>query len=260
MNRFMRAAVFAAGFAAASAVAIPLLARAALAGEPSPSLQSFGVAKALSAYELSAPGMTNGGLESSFANSFNGNAVFASSTLLSSNLALDAGRGLDIGARFLNTGDSPFLSSASSPYLALANGGRYTGLTFVPADNLRLRAGVSVSSERLDQFSFGSTLPSGPLGLTYDASQSESLLGGLSWDVTSALGLDITGVSSQRSGVPLGFGDDAAIAPKASTQALSVDAHMDIGQGWVTTASFSDSLTQLDQRETTGAGALHEQS
>ena len=260
MNRFMRAAVFAAGFAAASAVAIPLLARAALAGEPSPSLQSFGVAKAPSAYELSAPGMTDGGLESSFANSFYGNAVFASSTLLSSNLALDAGRGLDIGARFLNTGGSPFLSSASSPYLALANGGRYTGLTFVPADNLRLRAGVSVSSERLDQFSFGSTLPSGPLGLTYDASQSESLLGGLSWDVTSALGLDVTGVSSQRSGVPLGFGDDAAIAPKASTQALSVDAHMDIGQGWVTTASFSDSLTQLDQRETTGAGALHEQS
>jgi hypothetical protein len=256
MNRFMRAAVFAAGFAAASAVVMPLLARAALAGEPSPSLQSFGAAKAVSAYELSAPGMTNGGLENSFA--FTGNSVFASSTLLSSNLALDSGRGVDIGARFLNFGGSPFLSAASSPYLSLANGGRYTGLTFVPAANLRLRAGVSVSSERLDQFSFGSALPSGPLGLTYDASQSESLLGGLSWDVTNALGLDVTGVSSERSGVPLGFGNDTAIAPKASTQALSVDAHMDIGQGWVTTASFSDSLTQLDQRET--PGTLHEQS
>ena len=49
--------------------------------------------------------------------------------------------------------------------------------------------------------------------------------------------------------MPLGFGNATAIAPKASTQALSVDAHMDIGQGWVTTASFNDSLEQLDQRD-----------
>ena len=80
--------------------------------------------------------------------------VFASSTLLSSNLALDAGRGLDIGARFLSTGGSPFLSAASAPYLALANGGRYTGLTFVPADNLRLRAGVSVSQRKAGSIQF----------------------------------------------------------------------------------------------------------
>ena len=100
-------------------------------------------------------------------------------------------------------------------------------------------------------------MPSGPLGLTYDASQSESLLGGFSWDVSNALGLDVTGVNSQRSGVPLGFGNDAAIAPKASTQALSVDAHMDIGQGWVTTASFSDSLTQLDQRDNRRAPCMN---
>jgi len=97
-------------------------------GEPSPSLQSFGAAKAVSAYELSAPGMTNGGLENSF--TFTGNSVFASSALLSSNLALDSGRGLDIGARFLNYGGSPFLSAASSPYLSLANGGRYNRFDF----------------------------------------------------------------------------------------------------------------------------------
>ena len=42
----------------------------------------------------------------------------------------------------------------------------------------------------------------GNAALAYDAAQTRSLLGGLSWDVTGAVGLDITGISSDRSGVP----------------------------------------------------------
>jgi hypothetical protein len=270
MNRSKRAAVFAAGLVAASAVALPLLARGALAADLPPSLQSFGAAKALSAYELSAPGMTDGGLQNSLMGPLSGsglalgtgNPTFAASTLLSSNLALDSGRGLDVASRFLayDGGMQPFLSAVSAPYLSLANGGRYTGFTFVPAQNVRLRAGVAINSERLDRFSFDSTVPTGPLALSYDASQSKSLLGGLSWDVSTALGLDVTAITSQRSGVPLGFDNAAGISPKAATQALGVSAHMDIGQGWVTTASFGEDLTQLDQRDTAGATNLHEQS
>jgi hypothetical protein len=268
MNRSKRAAVFAAGFAAASVVAMPLLARAALAADLSPSLQSFGQTKAFSAYALSAPGMT--GLENGFADSLtgsgpvlsNGYPTFAASSLLSPNLALDSGSGLDAATRFLAYDGAlqPFLSPVSAPYLSLANGGHYGGFTFVPAANLRLRAGIAINSERLDRFSFDAAQPTGPLALTYDASQSKSLLGGLSWDVSSALGVDVTGITSQRSGVPLGFDNAAAIAPKASTQALGVAAHMNIGQGWVTTASFSEDLTQLDQRDTPGPASLHEQS
>ena len=107
MNRFGRTAVFAAGVAAVFAAATPLLVRAAFAADQSPSLQSFGAAKALSAYELSAPGMTDGGLQSSLANSLSdsglalgtGNPVFAASTLLSSNLALDSGHGVGVAQR-----------------------------------------------------------------------------------------------------------------------------------------------------------------
>jgi hypothetical protein len=270
MNGFKRTAVFAAGFAVASAVAILLLARGASAEDLSPSLQSFGAAKALSAYEISAPGMTDGGLENSLSTSFgsrslalsNGNPTFAASTLLASNMALDSGRGVDVAARFLaySDGVEPFLLPVTAPYLALADGGRYGGFTFMPAGNLRLRAGIAINSERLDQFRFDAVLPGGPLALTYDASESKSLLGGLSWDVSSALGLDVTAITSQRSGVPLGFDNVAAIAPKADTQALGLSAHMDIGQGWVTTASFSEDLTQLDQRDVAGPANLHEQS
>jgi hypothetical protein len=263
MNGFRRAAMLAAGFAAVSAVAMPLFARTALAAEPLPSLQSFGQAKMLSAYELSATGMTDGGLQNGLVPPLtvsglafgNADPAFAASTLLSPN-------GVDVASHFLSYDGmlQPFLSPVSAPYLSLANGGRYGGFTFVPAANLRLRAGVVVNSERLDHFSFDAAQPTGPLALTYDASQSKSLLGGLSWDVSSALGVDVTGISSQRSGVPFGFDNAAAIAPKASTQALGVAAHMEIGQGWVTTAAFSDSLTQLDQRDGAGPAALHEQS
>ncbi|HEY0266551.1 MAG TPA: hypothetical protein VGC16_07350, partial [Rhizomicrobium sp.] len=134
----------------------------------------------------------------------------------------------------------------------------YTGVTFVPAANLRVRLGASVNSERLDRFSFDSAAPTGNLALVYDASETRSLLGGLSWDVTSALGLDVTGISAQRSGVPLGLTGN--IAPKASTNAFGVAAHMNIGEGWVTTASFSEGMTQLDQRGSAAAANLREQS
>jgi hypothetical protein len=267
MKGFKRTAVFAAGFAAASAVALLVLAPAALAADANPSLQSFGAAKALSAYELFAPGMTGGGLESSLAPLGNfglslGSPSFASSTLLTPNLALDSGRGLDMASRFIgyHSAVDPFLSAVNAPYLALADGSRYSGITFAPTANLRLRAGAAVSSERLDQFSLDSAAPTGPLALTYDASQSQSLLGGLSYDVSSALGVDVTAIASERSGVPLDTINAASIAPKAATQALGVSGHMDMGNGWITTASFSEGMTQLDQRDASPSTTLHEQS
>ncbi|MBW8707989.1 MAG: hypothetical protein JF627_01730 [Alphaproteobacteria bacterium] len=264
MGNFKHAAVLAAGLAAMCAAA-PVLALA-----PSPSLQSFGASRALSAYELSAPGLSGGAVQTTVAASLPPSALtaagassFATSALLAPNLALDTGAGLDIAARFTNYGSaaSPFLSSLSAPYLALANGGNYAGVTFVPYDNLRLRAGIAGSNERLDRFRFDTSAPTGPLALTYDASQSQSLLGGLSLDLSSVLGLDVTAIASQRSGLPLGLANPN-ISPRVSTGALSVSAHADVGKGWVTTASFSEGMTQLDPRGkfAGSGGTLHEQS
>ena len=264
MGIFRHAAVLAAGLAAMCAAA------PAHAAAPSPSLQSFGAARALSAYELSAPGLSGGAVQPIVAASLSGSSLtlpaapsFATSALLAPNLALDSGAGLDIAARFTNYGAaaSPFLSAVNVPYLALANGGRYSGVTFVPSDNLRLRAGIAINDERLDRFRFDAGAPTGPLALTYDASQSQSLLGGLSLDVTSALGLDINAIATQRSGLPLGL-TNPNISPRASTAALSVSAHADMGKGWVTTASFSEGMTQLNPRGgfAGSGGTLHEQS
>lgn len=267
MTKFTRAAVIAAGFAALSAAGS--LARA----DVSPSLTSFGASKAISSYELSASGVTGYALQPVVAASLDGSGArlesiaygvtlssFATSTVLTPNLALDSGYGLDIAARFsdYDGAASPFLTPVNAPYLGLANGGRYAGVTFVPASNLRVRLGSSINSERLDSFHFDPTASNGNLALTYDSSQTRSLLGGVSWDISAALGLDVTGISASRSGVPLGF--DAGIAPRATTNAIGVSAHMNIGAGWVTTASFSDGMTQLDQRGGLGPTTLNEQS
>ena len=264
MGYFRHAAVLAAGLAALFVAAAPVR-----AADRSPSLQSFGASRAISAYELSAPALSGGDVQTTVAASLLGSNLviaapspLASSAMLAPNLALDFGNGLDIASRFTNYGSavSPFMSAVTAPYLSLANGGRYTGVTFAPADNLRMRFGAAIDSDRLDRFHFGPGAPAGPLALTYDASQSRSLLGGLSFDITSALGLDVTAIASDRSGIPLGFSRSSGISPRSSTAALGVAAHMDIGTGWVTTASFSEGMTQFDPRGTFAGGALHEQS
>ncbi|MBN9590001.1 MAG: hypothetical protein BGN85_02715 [Alphaproteobacteria bacterium 64-11] len=258
-----RAAIFAAGLVAAYAAGVP-----ARADSLSPTLRSFGEAKAISAYELSATGVAGFSLQPEVTASFGNSAArlagaaygmplplghpsFATSTALTSNLALDAGRGVDVARRFTSSDGtrSPFLSPVESPFLGLANGGRYAGVTFLPNAMLRVRLGTSLNSERLDQFAFDPYSAGTPmLGLLYDPSQTQSLLAGLSWDISGTSGIDMNAISASRSGVPLGIAQAASIAPKASTRAVSVSARLGLGSGWVTTASFSEGLSQLDLR------------
>jgi len=269
MGSFKHTAVFAAGLAVLCVAAAPVL-----AADRTLTLQSFGASRTISAYELSAAGLSGGAVQTTVIASLSGTnpalagladaSSLSSNILLSPSLALDFGKGLDIAARFSSYDGggaaSPFLSAVTAPYTALADGGRYTGVTFVPADNLRIRLGAAFSDERLDRFQFDSGAPSGPLALTYDASQSRSLLGGLSFDLSSAFGVDVTGIASQRSGIPLGFTRDNGLTPKSTTAALDISAHMDFGRGWVTTASFSEGMTQLDPQSAFAGGTLREQS
>ena len=145
--------------------------------------------------------------------------------------------------------DLALLSPVDAPFLGLANGGRYAGVTFLPNTALRVRLGASLNSERLDQFAFDPYSAGTPmLGLLYDPSQTQSLLAGLSWDISGATGIDVNAIDASRSGVPLGVAQPAAVAPRAATRAVSVSARLGLGSGWVTTASFSEGLSQLDLR------------
>lgn len=268
MKKSVRTAVWAVGVAIVSAVAMPALARAE---DLTPGLRSFAEAETASAYELSPASVAGFSLRSETTASLTGvssqplavrNAAFVVSTPLSPTLSLDAGRKLDVATRFANYDGEPepFLSPVKAPYLALANGGRYTGVTFAPAPNFRMRLGASINSERLDSFNFDPIAPWGPLALSYDASQSRSIMGGVSWDITSAIGFDFTAISSERSGVPLGFANASSISPRARTDAFSIAAHAEMGSGWVTTAAFSEGMTQLDRKGVAGVSMVREQS
>src|SRR5260370_33617617 len=124
MGYFTPAAVLAAGFAPVVA------ARRVLAADGLPSLQSFGASRVISAYELSAPGLSGGAVEPAGTEALGSNLTlagpsassFASSAVLAPNLALAFGKSVDIAARFTNYNGtvSPFLSSLNTPYLALA--------------------------------------------------------------------------------------------------------------------------------------------
>jgi hypothetical protein len=259
MNLWLRNAGLAAGFAAAFAAA-PVRADAPA------TVHSFAAAPP-SAYEFSASGATGFSLPAvSFDNAspllravYGTRAPgFAVSTLLSSNLALDAGRNLDIASRFDSYGNtpSPFLSAITAPYLGLANGGRYIGFTYAPTSNLQLRLGTALNIGWLDGLSVDPFAASGALPLGYHSNLTQSVLAGLSWDFSDFAGLGVTAISSSRSGVPLGF--EAGLADKASTEAIGMSAHLGLGSGWVTKLAYSQSLSQLDLRS--GQTASAEQS
>jgi hypothetical protein len=254
MNHLLRRAVVAAGFTAFAV--LPVCAATSAAS----SAASF-ASQSPSTYELSAAaGFSLPSLSSPLLRSSYGIAApsFASSTLLSPNFSLDAGRNLDIAARFDNYdgGPSPLLSAVTAPYLGLANGGRYVGFTYAPSSELRLRLGSSFNSDGIDNLSVDPFSANGDLPLSYHASITQSLVAAASWDFSAATGFDVTAISSSRSGAPLGF--DTNLPDRSSTNAIGVAAHVGLGGGWVTKLAYSEGLSQLDLRS--GQASSEEQS
>jgi hypothetical protein len=233
------------------------------------SLTSFGAPQTLSSYSSSAAGLVLGPAQTYSGNIFAGGVVelpviyggavqpqsFAASAAININLALDTGYNLDLTQRFDNYGArmSPLFDQAG--FLGLANGGHYAGLTYEPAPDLRLRLGVQYKSNRLDGFAFEPALALQGVPLAYDSGQQHSLVAGLSWDFADWAGLDLSGIVNTQQGQPVGAGLYTGLTPEttATTNALNVSAHVDFGGGWVTTAAFSNGLTQLDQNAAASA-------
>ena len=226
------------------------------------SLTSFGAAQAISSYQMSAAAL---GPQATIShNPFASESVvlpvafggavlpqsFAASTALNIHLALDAGYNLDLTQHFDNYDalQSPLFDQAS--YLGLANGGHYAGVTYLPASNVRMRLGVQFKSDRLDSFTFDPTLGMTNLPAAFDNGAQRSLLAGTSWDFAGWGGLDLDGIINQQIGRPVGANPiaDLSSTGTAQTSALNVSAHMNFAGGWVTTAAFSEGLTQLDQK------------
>jgi hypothetical protein len=253
MNRFFKAALAAAGLVAfagpAGAVEVHL----------PPSLTSFGAAgnvSVVSATTLSGTALSGPAsrlshdllaadpitLRSSFGTA-TAPSNFAASMALSEHLALDTGYNVDLTQRFENYDgvQSPLVSDAG--FAILASGGHYLGATYMPAPGLHVRLGATQWNDRSDRLALEPAATGLPLA--FDRGASQSLLAGVSWEASSWADFGVTAIRN----VQQGFGAISSLAQdKVDTQALDIAAHLKLGNGWVTTASYSQGLSQLDQR------------
>jgi hypothetical protein len=181
---------------------------------------------------------------------------FAASVALSDNFAVDAGHNVDLAQRFDNYDgvQSPLISNPG--FLGLASGGHYLGATYMPTSGLHVRLGVAQWNDRLDGLALEPVATGLPLA--YDQGLSQSLLAGVSWDMNSWADLGISAIDNVQQGFETG--SSLTSGDKVNTQALDMTAHLKFGNGWVTTASYSQGFSQLNQRSQMPALDTHSYS
>ncbi|MBL6854464.1 MAG: hypothetical protein ISS15_02280 [Alphaproteobacteria bacterium] len=148
-----------------------------------------------------------------------------------------------------HTFDGLFLSSASAamPYMSLADGGNLFGVAAAVADDLHVKLAVGnlegATTASSDAYTALARLGGEPS--PYAPRTSNSLLAGVNW---SFAGWGDLGVMASQSDERNGLLGQAAPGTNASTSALGVSARLHFGNGWVTTATYSEGVTQLDLR------------
>jgi hypothetical protein len=154
-----------------------------------------------------------------------------------------------IDASNAHTFDGLFLSSASTsmPYMSLADGGNFFGVAAAVADDLHVRLAVAdlqgATAYAPDAFTAIAHLGGTPA--PYAPRTANSLLAGVTWNLASWSDLGLVATqTSERDGI-LG---QPAPGSNANTSALGVAARFHFGNGWVTTATYSEGVTNLDLR------------
>jgi hypothetical protein len=189
-------------------------------------------------------------------------------------VALNAGYNLDLAGRFngydlqaSSAYDGLFLSGSAlnSPYTSFTSGGSFIGTTVALAPDLHFQAGGSMLSPyrgefQVPVFSYLAQIE-GPQ-LQFDQRTAQSAMAGVDWDFASWGGLGVTASNTtEQHGVLGGVTSGAlAMADSANTSALGASARVGFGDGWVTTVSYSQGVTQLDLKSNsllTDADLLH---
>jgi hypothetical protein len=174
------------------------------------------------------------------------------SVSLADGLALQVGYKVDLAGQIVSTGTSNsngvfFSGSAlNAPYASLASGGDFVGATVALADDLHLSVGTANLASGYSTYASGPAASLARVGSgtnLFSPRAANSLLGGLTWDIGKWAGIGvIASQTSERGGV---LGTPLA-GVNATTSAVDVSARVQLGAGWVTTASYSEGITQLD--------------
>jgi subtilisin family serine protease len=141
-------------------------------------------------------------------------------------------------------------SAVNSPYASLTNGGSYLGSTIQLDDDVHMRFGESVldpqrAEYQVPEFGYLAQLQ-GPQAM-YDLRQAQSTLAGVDWDFASWGGLGFVATNTyEQNGLLGGFNSGAlSVAKSANTSAVGLSARVGLGDGWVTTISYNEGITQL---------------
>jgi hypothetical protein len=171
-------------------------------------------------------------------------------------VSLDFGSGTDLAGRF-NSYDAAgsavydglfFQAGAvNSPYASIADGGTFLSSTVDLGGMMHVTLGEASLGSGLKSFPAGPEAAIARLGGivdAYDTRSANSLLGGVSLDLAPWGGLGFTASHTAEQSGMLGAFDPAV--RMADTSALGVSARVQLGGGWMTTASFAQAITKLD--------------
>lgn len=156
-------------------------------------------------------------------------------------------------------------NAVNSPYVSLSNGAAYVGGTLALSDSVQLRLGQAELTPSRDPFAVDSYALLDQLDsqrAVRDLRAGQASVAGLSWQFADWGGLGLVASrTTERNGLLGNFVPPAlSVADRASTSALGVSARVGFGDGWVTTASYSEGVTQLDLKPSNlirSAGNLH---
>ncbi|HEY2034844.1 MAG TPA: S8 family peptidase [Rhizomicrobium sp.] len=196
------------------------------------------------------------------------------SAALSDGVSLNAGYNLDLQGRFngydlqgSSAYDGLFLSGSAlnSPYESFTDGGSFVGATVAIAGDLRMNFGESTLGTQRAEFEVPVfsylTQVMGPQA-SLDQRTAATSMAGVDWDFASWGGLGLTASNTvERHGMLGGVNSGAmAIADGANTSSVGLSGRVGFGNGWVTTVSYSEGITQLDLRSNgiaSSADTLH---
>ena len=184
--------------------------------------------------------------------------VGMASVVLADGLDIRIGGSADLAGRVAPF-DNLFLSTASSgvPYNALAGGGNFAGASVALTGDLRVNLSVANLSPGISGYTSDAAGALARLAgepAPYEQRGARSALAGVSWDIGGWGELGLTGSQTVEHDSILGA---AAPGADTSTTALGVSAKVHLGNGWVTTASYSEGISQLDLKPgTTPAPAV----
>ncbi|MBV9419540.1 MAG: hypothetical protein JO348_07195 [Alphaproteobacteria bacterium] len=143
-----------------------------------------------------------------------------------------------------HTFDGLFLGSVG--YSTLGSGGNFFNATTALADDLHVSVGYGGLDAGFSTYTpdaYSALIRVGGPNTPYNPRSASSLLAGVSWDFAKWGSVGMLASRTSESDGVLGF---SAPGADAHTAALGVSAKVHFGNGWVTTASYSEGITQLD--------------